>query len=205
MPVNKYHWYDGKFYDLIIAPNQDNMFKIIKKLIESGKNMLDAGCGTGRFSFSVSDTCNSVLGIDLSAKNILQADKLLNKRRKENVSFEHMSLNELAAEYHRHFDYAVITYVIHEVDESERIKMLKDAALLADRIIIGDYMAPPPKGLWSILNKAVEFAAGKEHYRNFRNYIKNGGLNYIIARSGLNITKEIKNLPLTSHIIMLEK
>lgn len=32
--INKNHWYDGWFYDLFIAPNQDRLFGQIIKLIE---------------------------------------------------------------------------------------------------------------------------------------------------------------------------
>jgi hypothetical protein len=50
MAENKTHWYDGWFYDLLIAPNQDKLFQQIKNIIEPNKNIIDVGCGTGRFS-----------------------------------------------------------------------------------------------------------------------------------------------------------
>lgn len=48
---SKYHWYDGLFYDKLIAPNQDKMIGKIKKLIEQDSEILDAGCVTGRLEF----------------------------------------------------------------------------------------------------------------------------------------------------------
>ena len=63
--INKDHWYDGWFYDKIIAPNQDRLFAVIKELIDADSKIIDVGCGTGRFSFSVNDKCKSVLGLDL--------------------------------------------------------------------------------------------------------------------------------------------
>lgn len=68
MEQNKNHWYDGWFYDVFIAPNQDRMFSEIKKIIEPNSKVIDIGCGTGRFSFSVADGVNKVVGIDLSKK-----------------------------------------------------------------------------------------------------------------------------------------
>jgi predicted RNA methylase len=47
MKENKKHWYDGWFYDVIIAPNQDNLFGQIKNLIAEGSSIIDIGCGTG--------------------------------------------------------------------------------------------------------------------------------------------------------------
>ena len=52
MTENKNHWYDGWFYDTIIAPNQDKLFGQIEKLIEPKSSIIDVGCGTGRLAFS---------------------------------------------------------------------------------------------------------------------------------------------------------
>ena len=61
IPNNKNHWYDGWFYDRLIAPNQDRLFSEIKKIIEPNSSIIDVGCGTGRFSFSVSDKVAKVV------------------------------------------------------------------------------------------------------------------------------------------------
>ncbi|MBK7710882.1 MAG: hypothetical protein IPJ37_07995 [Bacteroidales bacterium] len=53
MTENKNHWYDGWFYDKIIAPNQDKLFGQIKNIIEQGSDIIDVGCGTGRPEFSL--------------------------------------------------------------------------------------------------------------------------------------------------------
>lgn len=70
MTENKNHWYDGWFYDTIIAPNQDKLFSQIEKLIEPKSSIIDVGCGTGRLAFRLSAKCRSILGIDLSKRNI---------------------------------------------------------------------------------------------------------------------------------------
>ena len=46
MAVNKYHWYDGRFYDTFIAPNQDKLFGQIIDLIQPNSDIIDIGCGT---------------------------------------------------------------------------------------------------------------------------------------------------------------
>ena len=56
MPENKNHWYDGLFYDKIIAPNQDRAFQIVKSLINKNSSVLDVGCGTGRLAFQLVKT-----------------------------------------------------------------------------------------------------------------------------------------------------
>ena len=202
---NKDHWYDGWFYDKFIAPNQDRLFGQIKDLIEPNSNIIDVGCGTGRFSFSVSDKCKSVLGIDLSTRNIERANLILSQNPNDKITFQNKSVNEIIAEGKEQFDYAVMTYVIHEVDEEKRVNLLKETAQVADKIIIGDYLVPKPKGFWSGLNEIVEFVAGSEHYRNYKNYTANGGIYYLANKAGFRIVNEIKNQPSTSHLVMLMK
>lgn len=201
---NKNHWYDGWFYDVFIAPNQDRLFSEIKKIIEPNSKVIDIGCGTGRFSFSVADGVNEVVGIDLSKKNIDKANKTLSKNPNTKISFHHTNLSNLISQ-NFHFDYAVMTYVIHEVNEDERINLLNELSQIADKIIIGDYLAPKPSGFWSALNEVVEFAAGSEHYRNYKNYVHNGGLKDLADKAELKIIKEIKNRPSTSHLVVLIK
>jgi hypothetical protein len=98
-----------------------------------------------------------------------------------------------------------MTYVIHEVNEEERVKLLKDISHVADKIIIGDYLVPRPDGFWAVLNEVVEFVAGSEHYRNYKNYVRNGGLQDLADKAGLKIIQEIKNKPSTSHLVVLTK
>ncbi len=200
---NKYHWYDGWFYDLFIAPNQDKLFGKIGALIEPDKDIIDVGTGTGRFPFFTADRCKSVLGIDLSEKNILRANRNLSKNRNSKISFLHKNIDQIINEGKIQYDYAVMTYVIHEVNESERIELLNKIFKVARKIIIGDYLFPRPKTPGSVLNEAVEFIAGREHYRNFKSYLKNGGLIGLAEVGGFKIVGQIKDEISTSHVIVI--
>jgi SAM-dependent methyltransferase len=202
---NKNHWYDGWFYDKFIAPNQDRLFGKIRNLIEPNSKIIDVGCGTGRFPLFIADNCKSVKGIDLSNRNIARANFNLSPNPRDNISFEHKRVEDIIKENKEHFDYAVSTYVIHEIEEAERINLLKEMATIADKIILGDYLFPVKRGFWSVLNEVVEFAAGRNHYRNYKNFMANGGIHKLAIETGLKIITEIKNKPLTSHIIVLSK
>jgi SAM-dependent methyltransferase len=202
---NKDHWYDGWFYDIIIAPNQDRLFRQIKNLIEPNSKVIDVGCGTGRFSFFAADKCSSVLGIDLSKRNIDRANLIHLKNPNNKISFRHQRVNEIISGDQERFDYAVMTYVIHEVHENERAKLLTEISMIADKIIIGDYLVPKPAVAWSKFNDVVEFAAGRDHYRNYKSHLIGGGINGLAERMGFTIITEIKNNPSTSHIVVLGK
>jgi SAM-dependent methyltransferase len=205
MAEDKKHWYDGWFYDIIIAPNQDKLFRQIKSIIEPNKNIIDIGCGTGRFPFFISDKSKVVLGIDLSDKNIKRANLNLVNNFNNKISFQHKSINEIISDGKEHFDYAVLTYVIHEVDKDERINLLKDISLIADKIIIGDYLVDRPAGVWRILNEVIEFAAGLDHYRNYKSYLSDNGIIGLAERAQLKVIKEIMNTPSSTHIVVLGK
>jgi SAM-dependent methyltransferase len=201
---NKNHWYDGWFYDKLIAPNQDRMFGEIKNLIEPNSSIIDVGCGTGRFSFAVADKAQKIVGVDLSSKNITTANQTLQKNPNDKISFLHTTLSNLISQNH-HFDYAVMTYVIHEVNPEDRITLLNEMVKLSDKIIIGDYLVPTIKGFWGMLNEVVEFAAGKEHYTNFKHYVANDGLLGLTKAANLNMVQEVKNRPTTSQVLVLQK
>lgn len=204
MLQEKKHWYDGWFYDKFIAPNQDKMFKLISSLIDDNSSVIDIGCGTGRLEFLIASKCKSVTGADPSKRNIKTALNHLNNSGFENISFILGDAAGISDRIKQKFDYAVVTYVIHEVPVSERNGFLSTVGKTADRIIIGDYLVPRPKGFWNSLNEAVEFAAGREHYRNFKSFVKNGGIHPLVAENNFEIVKEIKNRPLTSHIVLVK-
>ncbi len=200
---DKKHWYDGIFYDKFIAPNQDKMFEQIKEIIHSESTVLDVGCGTGRLAFQLSNHCKKIVGIDLSSKNISVANSNHNGNYK-NVDFIHGNLADMKEKFSEKFDFSILTYVIHEVPENERLELISTIKNVSSKIIIGDYITPTPKTFLGKINVVVEYLAGNDHYNNFKNYVKNGGIDYIIKASNLKKIKEIKNQPKTSHIVFLE-
>jgi SAM-dependent methyltransferase len=177
------------------------MFRLISSLIDNNSSVVDIGCGTGRLEFQLAGKCKSVTGIDLSSKNIKTALNNPNKTHLDNIEFIHGSSEELIKN-NRRFDYAVITYVIHEIPVNERKNFLRTINEIADKIIIGDYLVPRVRGVWNLLNEVVEFAAGRDHYKNYKSFVHNGGISSLIKENNFEIIKEIKNHPLTSHIVM---
>jgi len=110
---------------------------------------------------------------------------------------------EMTEEQIQHFNYATLTYVIHEVSEHERIKLLHEIAQISDYIIMGDYLVPKVKGFGSLVNGLIEFIAGKEHYQNYKSYISAGGLKFLADRAGFKIVYEMKRHAFNNHILIL--
>jgi SAM-dependent methyltransferase len=199
---NKNHWYDGMFYDLVIAPNQDRTFAHVKDFIADGSTLLDVGCGTGRLVFQLADKCDSIDGIDPSVRNINIARRRLAESPTDKVRFHHTDALGFLAEKNIRFDYATISYVIHEVEGQERNQLLQKLASVARTIIIVDYLVPQPRNRRKILNEAVEFIAGSSHYSNFKSFVAGNGVTGLLERTGLTVLNELKNDPPSSHIVL---
>jgi SAM-dependent methyltransferase len=202
---NKDHWYDGLFYDLVIAPNQDTSYELVEQLIMPGAAVLDAGCGTGRFALKMKRKYSIIDGVDLSLRNINVAEKKKIKLELENVNFYHDDVINFLNRTKNSYDYAVLSYMIHEINPDLRNEILKKVSDSADEVILIDYLVPRNNGIWSVLNEVIEFAAGKDHYRNFKTYVDEGGIAGLAASNGLKIIREIKDVPSTSHIAVLKK
>jgi tRNA/tmRNA/rRNA uracil-C5-methylase (TrmA/RlmC/RlmD family) len=202
---NKDHWYDGLFYDKFIAPHQDASFDMLKDIIEDNSTLLDAGCGTGRLAFRLADKCRKIVGVDLSERNISVAKINLSNSSYDNIEFHHSDINKFNVKPETLFDYAVISYAIHEIEEENRKLTLNSLTGMARKIIIIDYLIPQPSIPLKILNEIVEFAAGWEHYRNYKSFLRNKGIEGLAKSYGMKIIRDIKNAPLTSHIAVLSR
>ena len=199
---DKIHWYDGIFYDRIIAPNQDKMFSIIKNLVHDGSSVIDVGCGTGRLCFQLADKCSKVTVVDLSSKNISVANNILSGKNFSNINFIHTDASALTKQLEGKFDYSIITYAIHEMPPEERVAVINQLKLLSDKIIIGEYAVQKKSKMWNIVNELVEFSAGKDHYKNYKLFLRSGGVNSLVKQCGLKIISEVINEPITSHIVL---
>lgn len=188
---NKNHWYDGEFYDKVVAPNQTKLFHQIKDLIPEQSTVIDVGCGTGHLSFMLADKCRAITGVDLSRRNIAKANKKLKKSDLSSLEFFHSSLEAFNTK--KKFDYSTITYVLHEIDAEDRQQLIKAMFRVADKVIIGDYMTPQPKSFSGLITYVIEFIAGRNHFKNFRNFQRNGGLHNLIEKGSYKISNEIRN------------
>lgn len=201
---DKRHWYDGKIYETFIAPHQDDLYKLIKNIIPPNSKVLDVGCGTGRMDFLLAQESAKVIGIDLSSKNIKTAKEKLQKKNLDNIEFIHGSILDIKKFTDEPFDIAIITYVLHEMDPEERIRTLRLLKTAAQMIIIADYIVPVPKDLSGLSAKTIKFLAGKNHFTNYRNFVKNGGLQTLAADAGLQIKETLKAHTETRQIIVIE-
>ena len=204
MPDNKNHWYDGLFYDLFIAPNQDEAFAQVKELLYEGATILDIGCGTGRLASQLLDKCGKIVIIDPSERNIRIARRKFAGLPSEKLMVGRMDAFEFLATNDFHFDFITMSYVVHEIHEDDREILLRAASAVADRIILVEYLAPQPRNFCGVLNQLVEYAAGPGHYRNFKSFMRKGGITGLLKELHLKMLNELKTRPCSSHIAVVE-
>jgi 8-oxo-dGTP diphosphatase len=190
---NKDHWYDGAVYDLFVSPLLEGFYGKVAELVPAGSRVLDIGCGTGRLCFKLADKCSHVAGVDLSLRNIEAARRRLAAAPDGKINFYHGdAAAALPAE--GRFDFAVMTLMLHEVSPDERLCLLERAAQAADALIVGDHLAPA--GLfWGAATGALEFAAGREHYANYRDFMRGGGLRGLARTAGFAVKREVAAPP----------
>lgn len=161
-------------------------------LVKKDSVVLDVCCGTGDQAFYYAKISDYVFGIDLDPKMIALAEE---RKRKENsnVFFEVGDASKLPFE-NDYFDIVSICLALHEKNEELRNKVLaeiKRVTKLNGEIIIVDYSAPLPNNPTAWLVSGIEWLAGKDHFSCFRDYLKKGGLKYLLRQSGLKVEKNI--------------
>jgi ubiquinone/menaquinone biosynthesis C-methylase UbiE len=154
--------------------------KIIKNLIDPNATVVDIGCGTGELVFCLSRKVKKVVGLDMN-EEVLQYSRMKEKRLQiENVEFISKDVNDSGFLSETHFDYAVLSMVLHQFSLAEANQVLNSARRVAKYIIMADFTHPLPKNAIGWGAVLIEKKAGGQHYLNFKEYQKQGGLNYFL-------------------------
>ena len=178
--------FEACFYSLLIDPILLKIQKRVLPEIKAGNRVLDIACGTGSFSMLIAGKAGSVSGIDISDNFIDMAIRNSIKRGIHNLSFTCMDASDLSGFSNREFDVSVTSMSVHQFDEKLALKILSEMKRISGKVILIDYNFPLPVGFYGRLASGIERLAGGDHYRNFKKYIKNGGITYYTANSGLN-------------------
>jgi ubiquinone/menaquinone biosynthesis C-methylase UbiE len=181
----------ANWYDKIFEPLNSGLREIGLKMhpAEEGMDVLDIGCGTGaHLKMYQEEKCN-VFGIDLSdamlkvARNKLGKNADLRLCDAANTSF---SENK--------FDLILISTVLHELSQEARVDVLNEVRRILKkdgRLLLIDFHPGPLKKIKGFFRKIIitiaELAAGGEHYKNYRHFIKIGGLPNLIEICGFQV------------------
>ena len=184
----------AKLYDTLFEPLNSALRSIGMNMFppREGMAVLDVGCGTGiRIEFYQKAGCN-VFGIDQSS-SMLQVAR---NRLGENADLCMGDASNMPFQ-DKVFDLIVISFVLHEMPRAVRAAAINESKrILKDdgRILLIDFHPGPIRPLkgWIFkgISTLVEIAAGREHFKNYRDFFANKSLPGLISTHGLSVDKE---------------
>lgn len=174
-------FYGRPFHLLIDGLNRPQRAQIAALMPEHAY-VLDIGCGTGELALALraSRSCR-VVGVDLSSRMIDYASR---RNPYPEVSFLHRDAADLSDLPEKHFDYAVLCMILHELPRDVQTRVLCEALRLARVALLLDYSVPTPTNLSASVARVIETTLGRDHYRHFRAYLQAGGLGELVSAVG---------------------
>jgi ubiquinone/menaquinone biosynthesis C-methylase UbiE len=184
----------AKFYDTFVEPFNTALRKIVLKMILPKKDMrvLEIGCGTGLNLKLYQEAECEIHGIDLSPSMVNAASRKLGEKADIRVGdASRMPYQDNS------FDLVVAMFTLHEMPGSIRLPVINEMARVTKmdgHLLLVDFHPGPvrfPKGwLYKVAIFFIEMCAGREHFKNYRNFIANKGLPPLIETNNLHIEKK---------------
>lgn len=186
--------YKARFYDLLVEPLTTILREILLQMVSSerGMQVMEVGCGTGLNLELCRKAGCDVYGIDLSSAMIALAAKRL-----KGQAVLHTGDAADIPYPANSFDRVLMMLTLHEMTPVNRFPVIKEAlrVLKPDGLLmIVDYHPKPCHSLkgWSynILIMFTELMAGRIHFLNYRNFIRNNGLLMLLKTDKLKIVQQ---------------
>ncbi|MGA9533238.1 MAG: methyltransferase domain-containing protein [Anaerolineales bacterium] len=180
-------------YDRIFEPMNRGLRVLAFRMYlpPRGGSVLDVGCGTGVHLEMYRKFGCSLHGIDTSSSMLAEARKRLGQDADlRKADARRMPYQE------GDFDLVLCMLALHEMDDRVRDAVLQEMKRVVKqdgRILLIDFHAGRARPLRGWLFRMVilisEIAAGRRHFRNYRNFMSIGGLLTIIERAALMVEK----------------
>jgi ubiquinone/menaquinone biosynthesis C-methylase UbiE len=193
MTKDPYH-HIAKIYDRLF----DSMNKGLKLVgirmfrPSNGMNILDVGCGTGsHLELYQRYKCN-LYGLDRSPSML----SIARDRLADHVQLDLGDATQMPYGDNK-FDLVISMLSLHEMSPHTRSVVLSEMKRVLNdsgRILLIDFHPGPIQPLQGWISKVIiffsEFAAGREHFRNYRHFVGNGGLATLITKQDLTVEKQ---------------
>lgn len=176
-------------YDRLFEPLNRGLRQLGLRMfpLEQGQKVLDVGCGTGVHLDLYRKSRCELYGID-SSPSMLDVARA---RLGEEADLRLSDATNMPYESDT-FDLVLCMLALHEMDQPERMSVISEMkrVLKADgRILLIDFHAGPALPLKGWITKPIiflsEVAAGRRHFRNYRNFISIRGLPTLIEENRL--------------------
>lgn len=157
-----------------------------------GMNILDVGCGTGTHLELYQRYGCSLYGIDLSPSML----EVARTRLGDSARLDLGDATSMPYE-DREFDLIISMLSLHEMAQQTRSGVLSEMKrVLKDdgHILLIDFHPGPYQPIQGWISKVIiffsELAAGREHFRNYRQFIATKGLSTLATLSRLEVEKQ---------------
>lgn len=192
--------YTAKVYDPILFPFIRPIRNKVISLVKQYRylSILDVCCGTGDQLKLLKEHGFDGEGIDLS-------DAMLSIAGKGEHKADCIRQDATQMHYENaRFDLVMTAFSLHEKSHTSARKIVEEMVRVTSEggdILIVDYELSEKTSIFSkVLIYLIEWIAGGEHYRNFKSYIKKGGLPELL--SGITLT-EVQRYYFGQHGIVL--
>jgi demethylmenaquinone methyltransferase/2-methoxy-6-polyprenyl-1,4-benzoquinol methylase len=170
-------------YDLLLNPFLDRLRRRVVSLAHHAHaaSVLDVACGTGRQCVLLHRAGIRAAGVDASPAMLAQA----RMKSPPQIPYHHLDATDLPFA-DQEFDAAVCSFVLHEQAPDERDATLAEARRAARRLILLDFAGPDAASRPGMLLASLpERLVGGDHYRHYRAFMDQGGLEGLLERHGL--------------------
>ncbi len=191
----------AQFYDALLNPflaDTRNKVTMLSKADQT-KIVLEVACGTGEQALLYAREGAEVIGLDISRGMLTKAKKKpknLGSRYAGKLTFMHGDATRMPFS-DEEFDISSIALALHEMKPSIRGRVLEEMKRVTKdkgTVIIVDYAKPDKQALltriYTYVIRAVEFIAGAEHYKNYKDFMNSGGIPSLVYQQGLKICDE---------------
>jgi len=157
-----------------------------------GMSILDVGCGTGSHLELYQRYKCDLYGIDLSPSML----GIARERLGETAQLDLGDATDMPYEDGK-FDLVISMLSLHEMSPQTRSGVLTEIKRVTKpdgRILLIDFHPGPYQPLQGWVSKTIilfsEVAAGREHFRNYRQFMKTKGLSTLLSGHQMNIEKQ---------------
>ena len=182
------------WYDTLVEPFVKDLRVMGMKMFPPYKGMcvLDIGCGTGTHLAIYQKIGCTVVGIDSSPAMLEVARAKLTER-----AALHLGEASNMPFLHESFDLVLAMFLLHETPARIRSSVMKEVRRVtkrSGRVLAIDYhprRASFPMGwLYKMVILFMEILAGRRHFKNYRDFLAEGGLEPLISKLGLGIDRK---------------
>ena len=168
------------FYDWVLYPFMRSIRQDVLRKVEQFKpnRILDVCCGTGDQLRLFRRSGMDALGIDYS-------DAMLKVAARKSPGISCLKQDAAAMAFtDQSFDAAIVSMGLHETGWEQAKGILREIHRILNpsgRLIVVDYdLTPATSSAAKAVIQTIEYIAGKQHYGNFRRYLRKGGLEKLI-------------------------